>query len=89
MNGPTRHTAATGVDLLAIQLDQSQAVADAVARGRREAPATPRPPSDGLAVGRLSVYLEPRDAWVGVYVARDAVYVCPVPFLVLRWRRHG
>lgn len=31
--------------------------------------------------------LEPRDAWVGLYVAPDALYVCPVPFLVLRWTR--
>jgi hypothetical protein len=39
---------------------------------------------------RLRIRLEPRDAWVGVYVASDAVYVCPVPFLVIRWqRRHA
>jgi hypothetical protein len=38
---------------------------------------------------RLRIYLEPRDAWVGAYVAKNAVYVCPVPFLVFRWRRGG
>ena len=36
---------------------------------------------------RLRVYFEKRDAWIGVYVARDAVYVCPLPFLVIRWWR--
>lgn len=36
---------------------------------------------------RLSLYLEPRDAWVGVYVGPDAIYVCPLPFVVIRWRR--
>ncbi len=40
-----------------------------------------------VRAGRLSVYLEPRDAWIGVYVAPAAVYVCPLPFLVLRWDR--
>jgi hypothetical protein len=38
-------------------------------------------------VKRLRIYLEPRDAWIGVYVAPKAVYVCPLPFLVLRWQR--
>lgn len=36
---------------------------------------------------RLRVYIEPRDLWIGVYVARDAVYVCPLPTIVIRWRR--
>lgn len=40
-----------------------------------------------LQLGRLSVYIEPRDIWVGVYVAHGAVYVCPLPMLVIRWRR--
>lgn len=40
-----------------------------------------------LAFGRLALYLEPRDAWVGVYVAPAAVYVCPLPFVVVRWVR--
>lgn len=40
-----------------------------------------------LTLGRVSVYVEPRDAWVGVYVAPAAVYVCPLPLLVIKWRR--
>jgi hypothetical protein len=41
-----------------------------------------------LRVGRrLEIYLEPRDIWVGVYVAEHAVFICPLPFLVLRWFR--
>lgn len=35
----------------------------------------------------MKIYLEPRDAWVGVYVAKDAVYVCPVPFVVIKFNR--
>jgi hypothetical protein len=42
-----------------------------------------------LRFGRLAVYVEPRDAWVGAYVAPDAVYVCPLPFVVLRWKRRS
>jgi len=38
-------------------------------------------------VKRLRVYLEPRDAWIGAYVAEKAVYVCPLPFVVIRWER--
>ena len=40
-----------------------------------------------LRVGRLAVYVEPRDAWIGAYIAGSAVYVCPLPFLVIRWNR--
>jgi hypothetical protein len=40
-----------------------------------------------LTIGRLQVYVEPRDIWVGAYIAPDAVYVCPLPLLVLKWRR--
>jgi hypothetical protein len=36
---------------------------------------------------RLKVYFEPRDVWVGVYVGLLYVYVCPLPFLVIRWKR--
>ena len=36
---------------------------------------------------RLRIYLEPRDAWIGAYVAPKAVYVCPLPFVVIRWER--
>lgn len=37
--------------------------------------------------GRLNIYIEPRDAWIGAYVAEDYVYVCPLPFVVLRFDR--
>jgi hypothetical protein len=40
-----------------------------------------------LTHGRVQLYIEPRDAWIGVYVAVDAVYVCPLPFIVIRYRR--
>lgn len=40
-----------------------------------------------LLRGRLYIYVEPRDAWVGAYVAEDYVYVCPLPFVVLRFAR--
>jgi hypothetical protein len=40
-----------------------------------------------MTAGRLRIYFEPRDAWSGMYVAKDAIYICPVPFLVLRWQR--
>jgi hypothetical protein len=36
---------------------------------------------------RLKVYVEPRDLWVGLYISNDAVYVCPLPCVVIRWRR--
>lgn len=39
--------------------------------------------------GRLAVLFEPRDLWVGVYVGRSAVFVCPLPCLVIRWRKGG
>jgi len=38
---------------------------------------------------RLRIYIEPRDAWIGVYVSEKAVYVCPVPFLVIRFARRA
>jgi hypothetical protein len=46
-------------------------------------------PDRRLHLGRLAVYIEPRDAWVGAYVATSAVYVCPLPFVVLRFERKG
>lgn len=42
-----------------------------------------------LVRGRVTVYIEPRDIWVGVYVSEDSVYVCPLPLLVIRWRREA
>lgn len=38
-------------------------------------------------LGRIQLYIEPRDAWVGVYVDPKAVYLCPLPFIVVRWSR--
>lgn len=40
-----------------------------------------------LSFRRIQLYIEPRDAWVGVYVDPKAVYVCPLPFVVVRWTR--
>jgi hypothetical protein len=40
-----------------------------------------------LTLGRLTVYLEPRDAWIGAYIDPKAIYICPLPFVVLRWDR--
>lgn len=36
---------------------------------------------------RFKIYLEWRDIWIGAYIASDAVYVCPLPCVVLRFRR--
>lgn len=40
-----------------------------------------------LHLGCVQLYIEPRDAWVGVYVDPKAVYICPLPFVVVRWSR--
>ena len=37
--------------------------------------------------GRIKIYIEPCDMWIGAYFAPDAIYICPVPFLVIRWAR--
>jgi hypothetical protein len=47
------------------------------------------PCANGPQPPRVRFYFEPRDAWVGAYIAKDAVYVCPLPFLVIRFRRKG
>lgn len=44
-------------------------------------------PARRWRVGRLALYVEPRDAWVGLYIDPRAFYVCPLPFVVLRWAR--
>jgi hypothetical protein len=41
-----------------------------------------------VTLGRVQLYIEPRDAWIGVYIAPRATFVCPLPFVVLRWDRH-
>lgn len=38
---------------------------------------------------KIALYLEPRDAWIGVYVGPNAIYVCPLPFVVIRWTRRA
>jgi hypothetical protein len=40
-----------------------------------------------LRLGRVQFYIDPRDAWIGVYVDPKAIYVCPLPFVVVRWAR--
>jgi len=40
-----------------------------------------------MTADRITIYFEPRDIWVGVYVAELFIYVCPLPCLVIRWRR--
>lgn len=42
-----------------------------------------------IRMGRLSVYIEPCDLWMGAYISPFAVYVCPLPMLVIRWRRQS
>ncbi len=38
-------------------------------------------------MGRLSVYLDRRDWWVGLYVGPNHLYLCPLPTVVIRWKR--
>jgi hypothetical protein len=35
----------------------------------------------------MTVYIEPRDWWVGYYRGDTHHYVCPLPCVVIRWRR--
>lgn len=35
----------------------------------------------------MKIYVDLRDWWVGVYIAPTYVYVCPLPCVVLRFRR--
>ena len=44
---------------------------------------------DRLAIPGTSirVYVDLRDWWVGYYRSRTHHYVCPLPTLVVRWRR--
>lgn len=36
---------------------------------------------------RNGVYIDPDDWWIGYYRGKDHRYVCPLPTLVIRWRR--
>lgn len=40
-------------------------------------------------MSRLSLRFAWFDLWVGVYVAPDAIYVCPLPMILVKWRRAG
>jgi hypothetical protein len=40
-----------------------------------------------MAAERLRVYIDWSDAWVGAYIGPGAIYFCPLPFLVIRWKR--
>lgn len=37
--------------------------------------------------GRFKIYFDFRDWWIGYYRAESYHYVCPVPTLVVRWKR--
>lgn len=36
---------------------------------------------------RVRVYVEPRDWWIGYYRGETHHYACPLPCLVIRWRK--
>lgn len=38
---------------------------------------------------RVRVYIEPRDWWVGYYRGDTHHYVCPLPCVVIRWKRRA
>ena len=35
----------------------------------------------------VHVFVEPRDVWIGYYRGDTHHYLCPLPCLVIRWRR--
>lgn len=35
----------------------------------------------------MKVYIEPNDWWIGYYRGDTHHYVCPLPTVVIRWRR--
>lgn len=37
----------------------------------------------------MQVYIEPRDWWIGYYRGDTHHYVCPLPCVVIRWRRRA
>lgn len=37
----------------------------------------------------FSIYVEPRDWWIGYYRGDTHNYVCPLPCVVIRWRRRA
>jgi hypothetical protein len=44
---------------------------------------------DPVPPAQVRVYIDKNDWWVGVYRGPHHWYVCPLPCLVIRWRRHG
>lgn len=35
----------------------------------------------------MKVYIDPKDWWVGYYCGDTHHYVCPLPTVVIRWKR--
>jgi hypothetical protein len=54
-------------------------------------PPTPGLASESRAPGRgcggMSIYFDFRDWWIGYYRGDNHHYVCPLPTVVIRWRR--
>ena len=40
-------------------------------------------------MSRLTVSLAWFDLWIGVFISKDAVYICPLPCILLKWRRRS
>jgi hypothetical protein len=40
-----------------------------------------------LVTRELAVYLDRRDAWIGYHQGDEYHYLCPLPFVVIRWKR--
>lgn len=40
-----------------------------------------------IVVGPLTLYVDTNDWWVGAYRGPNHWYACPLPTLVIRWRR--
>jgi hypothetical protein len=40
-----------------------------------------------MSAGGLAVYFDFNDWWIGYYRGPNHHYVCPVPTVVIRWRR--
>lgn len=51
--------------------------------------AIPRAWREAYGSPDVKVYFDSNDWWIGLYRGPNHIYVCPVPTLVIRWRRHG
>ena len=40
-----------------------------------------------LWLGKVSIYIDSADWWIGYYRGDTNHYACPLPTLVIRWRR--